>query len=488
MPLHSERILEICKATLAEAKLSTAEDERHHPFVGAILTTQDGEILASAHRGETEGGHAEFCLIEKAKAKGIDLSECILFVTLEPCIKRGVGKVPCAVRIQQSGIRTVYIGTLDPDPKITGKGEMFLIYAGVRVEHFPAGVAQEIREVGKAFFNRFRAAHFWEPTLPASFSEASANVESPFAASTREGLLYQTLELMNGTAGPVWISAGNLSWVRELQVAFLAATLNGREIRLLHQIESAQSPLNEAVRALGVLSVRAPTRTKLRFTLVSPGTELSTAMCVDNASATFLRASEEEGLTDLLKDWFETHWSNVSAPERLPVRIEEIDRNAIFAALRNYVPQYKNLRIGIETVKLKELRPATHVVELFKLFRISQFSSLRQRHNIPDLAIVRGTPWPLINLPIVERLPNGQMVVIDGTHRCFSAFTHGNLSTQAIVVDNDNFDLPSQPHVGWDLKVSPTKLPREHRYQNFEPTLFRPIRKALESLATRYRD
>ena len=57
--------------------------DKTDPLVGAIVTTKNGEILASAHRGELRiGEHCEFTLIER-KLRHLNLSEYVLYVTLE---------------------------------------------------------------------------------------------------------------------------------------------------------------------------------------------------------------------------------------------------------------------------------------------------------------------------------------------------------------------------------------------------------------------
>ena len=51
-----------------EARKSKAEnDGRAHPLVGAVVV-KDGKILASSHRGEAEGNHAEYIALEKKLA------------------------------------------------------------------------------------------------------------------------------------------------------------------------------------------------------------------------------------------------------------------------------------------------------------------------------------------------------------------------------------------------------------------------------------
>ena len=58
------------KMAVEEARKSKPEDDGVHPMVGAVVV-KDGEVLATAHRGEMgKGDHAEFTASEEARAIG----------------------------------------------------------------------------------------------------------------------------------------------------------------------------------------------------------------------------------------------------------------------------------------------------------------------------------------------------------------------------------------------------------------------------------
>src|SRR4051794_20970817 len=97
--IGEDRLRELMELAVREATMSRSEDERMHPRVGAVLASSDGDVQVSAHRGEVRGAHAEYLLLERARAAGIDTKSSLLFTTLEPCIHRGPGKIPCAERI-----------------------------------------------------------------------------------------------------------------------------------------------------------------------------------------------------------------------------------------------------------------------------------------------------------------------------------------------------------------------------------------------------
>lgn len=123
-------------------------EDKPDPLVGAILATQDGKILAEASRGELRiGEHCEFTLIER-KLKSKNLSDKVLYVTLEPCIDavRTKPKRGCATHIIKSRIHKVYIGMRDPDIEIENQGANQLIDANVIVEDFHSDISKKIRE------------------------------------------------------------------------------------------------------------------------------------------------------------------------------------------------------------------------------------------------------------------------------------------------------------------------------------------------------
>jgi len=145
---------ELMELTVAEGENSIPDHHRKEdPFVGAIVATKHGEILAKAHRGELRvGEHCEFTLIER-KLREHDLSGCVLYVTLEPCTddSRGSGKRGCASHIVAARITTVYVGVEDPNPKIARSGIKHLISKNVVVHTFDADLQERIRQRNAQF-------------------------------------------------------------------------------------------------------------------------------------------------------------------------------------------------------------------------------------------------------------------------------------------------------------------------------------------------
>jgi pyrimidine deaminase RibD-like protein len=481
--------IDLMHAAIEEAKKSVAEDERIHPKVGAVLADTFGKILHRAHRGEFgAGAHAEYALLEKARNAGSNLTRTVLFVTLEPCTRRGKRKIPCAVRVAESGISRIYIGTLDPDPRITGRGETFLSYQ-MPVERFPHSLVKEIREMDANFF-----AQHWHEHVPAVslYAGASENDKShvdfkPLLAGQREGLLQQSLDLISGTSGQVWIFSGMMSWLRELQGGLLLAKLDGREIRILCDTSKDErndfESLKATALALGADVAVSTCPIVLRGTLVSPLSEEATMISVERNPALhgmLIRGPHELGMLDGFARLFEAMWKeSVSEQGKFP-SIEPISYEKIIEILQEGVPMYADAHIEHSLVPVEDLSILPTYLERFKLFRLNLLAALKQRHDVPEPAVISGSPWP-ITPPVIEAQDDGRLVVLDGAHRAYSALQRGEKKLDAVVISGVREHLPATPLADWDeVEIITAKLPREKRYRDYRPELFRPIRSVLE--------
>ena len=127
--------------------------DRTDPKVGAVLVSPDGKFMGSAHRGEyRKGDHAEFTLLEK-KFRGEDLTRCIIYTTLEPCVERNQPKSACYKRIINARISKVYIGLQDPHHTVNGKGKQLLESENIEIDFFDADLAERISEENKLFIS-----------------------------------------------------------------------------------------------------------------------------------------------------------------------------------------------------------------------------------------------------------------------------------------------------------------------------------------------
>ena len=110
------------------------------PKVGAIIAIGK-RVIARGHRGTgnmNDDDHAELTAIKKVEDKS-QLPQTTLYTTLEPCTKE-VRSDPlkcCTELIKQLKFKKVFIGILDPNQGVTGKGLWDLQQHGIDVELFP---------------------------------------------------------------------------------------------------------------------------------------------------------------------------------------------------------------------------------------------------------------------------------------------------------------------------------------------------------------
>jgi len=147
-------IRELQEFAVAEMYKSIPEHEdRTDPKVGAILATDDGIVIETAHRGELRAGdHAEFTVLER-KCRDRKVDGCVIYATLEPCAPgaRKKPKLSCSERIANGRIKKVYIGIQDPDPTVKGKGENFLRSKNIEIEYFDKDLQNEIMATNEKF-------------------------------------------------------------------------------------------------------------------------------------------------------------------------------------------------------------------------------------------------------------------------------------------------------------------------------------------------
>lgn len=105
-----------------------------NPPVGAVLV-RDGVVVGEGYHPAAGEPHAEIFALRAAgeRSHGADL-----YVTLEPCCHQG-RTGPCTEALIAAGVRRVFYGTVDPNPRVTGQGLERLQSAGIEIIAAPLG-------------------------------------------------------------------------------------------------------------------------------------------------------------------------------------------------------------------------------------------------------------------------------------------------------------------------------------------------------------
>ena len=120
-----------------------------NPAVGALIVKK-GIIVGQGFTLSPGQAHAEIIALNKA---GEEAQDATLYTSLEPCCLHG-RTPPCTKAIIVAGIREVHIATLDPNPKVQGRGRDELEAEGIKV--FLGEGEEEARELYEAFAKHVR--------------------------------------------------------------------------------------------------------------------------------------------------------------------------------------------------------------------------------------------------------------------------------------------------------------------------------------------
>ena len=162
------------RAALKEAWRGRGETSPN-PAVGAVLVV-DKRIVARGHHRRAGTPHAEVeCLQQFGKRIP---KRAVLYVTLEPCSTSG-RTGPCTSAIIESGVTTLVIGALDPNPRHSGRGIDLLTKAGLRVR--PGVLAEECCRLNESF-------NKWIQTgRPFVIAKCGMSLDGRLTASPSEG-------------------------------------------------------------------------------------------------------------------------------------------------------------------------------------------------------------------------------------------------------------------------------------------------------------
>lgn len=142
-----------------------------NPMVGCVVV-KDGEIISEGYHEKYGEYHAERNALLKCgeEARGAEL-----YVTLEPCCHYGKTP-PCTEIIMEKGIKKVYVGSMDNNPLVGGKGVQILRDHGIEVE---TGILEaECRDMNEVFF------HFMETKRPYVVMKYAMTLDGKIACAT----------------------------------------------------------------------------------------------------------------------------------------------------------------------------------------------------------------------------------------------------------------------------------------------------------------
>lgn len=117
-----------------------------NPMVGCVVV-KEGRVIAQGYHEKAGGYHAERNALLSCQE---DPEGAELYVTLEPCCHYGKTP-PCTEIILEKKIKKVYIGAMDPNPLVAGKGASILREHGVLVEE--GILREECTKLNEVFFH-----------------------------------------------------------------------------------------------------------------------------------------------------------------------------------------------------------------------------------------------------------------------------------------------------------------------------------------------
>jgi diaminohydroxyphosphoribosylaminopyrimidine deaminase / 5-amino-6-(5-phosphoribosylamino)uracil reductase len=115
-----------------------------NPAVGCVIA-RGGTVVGEGWHRKAGTPHAEVHALRRA---GENARHADVYVTLEPCSHFGKTP-PCAEALVRAGVGRVFVGMIDPNPLVCGKGTALLQAAGIEVH--VGLLEQQCRRINEAF-------------------------------------------------------------------------------------------------------------------------------------------------------------------------------------------------------------------------------------------------------------------------------------------------------------------------------------------------
>ena len=142
-----------------------------NPMVGCVVV-KDGRIISEGWHERYGEFHAERNALLRCKE---DPAGADLYVTLEPCCHYGKTP-PCTEIIIEKKIGRVFVGSMDSNPLVAGKGVQILKDAGIAVETGILG--EECRRLNEVFY------HYMETGMPFCVMKYAMTLDGKIACVT----------------------------------------------------------------------------------------------------------------------------------------------------------------------------------------------------------------------------------------------------------------------------------------------------------------
>lgn len=117
-----------------------------NPPVGAVVVHSNGLLVGAGSHERAGAAHAEVLALATAKIRcnelNLKLSDCTLYITLEPCNHQGKTP-PCTGAILKSGVKRVRYASRDLNGDVKGGGEEFLRSQGIDIQQVSNSLCED---------------------------------------------------------------------------------------------------------------------------------------------------------------------------------------------------------------------------------------------------------------------------------------------------------------------------------------------------------